>query len=209
MIKAIIFDFDGVIVDSYYATTNYFQKTLAHFHKRVPKDEEFKDLLGLKTKDILKNFIPDSDEEEFNKIFIYSKQQSVKAVPLITIIKDAREVIRELSRKYKLAIASSRGKQTINILLDKYKLRSFFEIVITREDTIKHKPNPESINKCLKFLKIEPNQAVYVGDMREDVQSAKNAKVISIFINAKQKNNFNADYTVSSIKQTGKLLDRI
>jgi len=152
MIKAVIFDFDGVIVDSYYATIHYFQKTLAHFHKRIPKEEEFKKLLGLKTKDILKNLIPDADMEEFNEIYEYSRQQSVRAVPLIVLIKGAREAIEELSKKYQLAIASSRGEQTINMLLDKYKLSSFFEIVITREDTIKHKPDPESINKCLKFL---------------------------------------------------------
>ena len=52
----------------------------------------------------------------------------------------------------------------------------------------------------------QSEEAVYIGDMEEDVLAAKAARVISIFIKGKGKENYNSDYTVNSISEIPKLL---
>lgn len=162
MIKAVIFDFDGVIIDSYEATIRYMQKTLRHFNKKIPKQKDFDKLLGLKTKDILKALLPNIKEKELDKIYEYSKKESFKAVSRIILINGAKDILKQLSNSYKLGVASSRGKRTLNILLDKFNLRSYFQSIISREDVTCHKPHPESIIKTLLQLGVKPEEAVYM-----------------------------------------------
>jgi len=207
MIKAVIFDFDGVIVDSYEATIFYMQKTLRHFNKKAPAKKDFDKFLGLKARDIIKGLLPNIEEKELEKMYEYSKEESVKAVPHIVLIDGARDVLEQLSNSYKLGVVSSRGKQTLDILLDKFNLRDYFKSVISREDVEHHKPHPESLLKALFQLKTKAEETVYIGDMEEDILAAKAASVVSIFIKRKGKGNYNADYTVKNITEIPKLLD--
>lgn len=209
MIKTVIFDFDGVIVDSYEATIYYMQKTLRHFNKKVPQKKDFDKLLGLKTKDILRALLPNIKEKELDKIYEYSKEESFKAVSRIILINGAKNILEQLANSYKLGVASSRGKRTIDALLDKFKLRFYFKSIISREDTTCHKPHPESILKTLSQLKMKAKEAVYVGDMEEDVLAAKAAGVISIFVKHKRKENYKADFSVKNITKIPKVLNEI
>lgn len=206
-IKAILIDFDGVIVDSYEATIYYFQKTLKHFGKRIPNKKEFDKLLGLKTSEMFKRLLKGESKEEVEKIYEYSKEESFKAIPKIKLIKNADKIIKQLASSYKLAVVSSRGERTLNILLDNFKLRKYFPVVISREDVVNHKPHPESINKALSKLGSKPGEAVYIGDMEEDVLAAKAAGVVSIFYKGKLKKDFGADYSIKNISQIPELTE--
>ena len=110
MIKAVIFDFDGVIVDSYEATIYYISKTIKHFNYPAPKKSDFKKLLGLKTRDIYQNLLPNLKDKEINKIHQHGKEESFKAVPKIILIDGVKETLKKLSKTYKLAVVSSRGE---------------------------------------------------------------------------------------------------
>lgn len=209
MIKTVLFDFDGVIVNSYDATIYYFQKTLADFGKRVPKKKEFEKLLGLKTHDMFKKLLVSESEEEITKIYEYSKKESIKAISRIKLINNADKVVKDLAFSYKLAIVSSRGEKGLNLLIDLYKLRKYFPVVISREDVAKHKPHPQSIKKALTKLKTGPENSVYIGDMEEDILAAKAAGVISIFVKGKKKEDYNADYSVKNVADIPKLIDSL
>ena len=58
----------------------------------------------------------------------------------------------------------------------------------------------------MKELKIKPFEAVYLGDMEEDILAAKRAEVISIFVKREGKDDYGSDYTVKNVIEIPRLL---
>lgn len=87
------------------------------------------------------------------------------------IMNNLEYVLKRL--KFRKAIVASKSKSSLKPELG--KIIRFFEVVVTREDTKKHKPNPEPLLLACKKLEIEPEEAIYVGDTIIDYQAAKNA----------------------------------
>lgn len=208
MIKAILFDFDGVLIDSRKATVEYFQETLRHFGYPVPKEEDFESLLGLKTIDITKKLLPGIPEKKILPVFEYSKKMSLKVVPKITLFPSAKETLEKLHSEYQIALVTSRGKRTVEILFERYQLAPYFEVVIDREDVKKHKPDPEGVNTALKRLNVSPDESIYIGDSKEDVEVARNAKIRCVLIPRSNKN-FGPDYQIKHLAELPKLLREI
>lgn len=205
-IKSIIFDFDGVIIDSYDATIHYIQKTIKQANQPVPNREDFNGLLGLKVRDIIQKVLPPNiPDEEIDIIYEQGKKNSIAAIPLIKLTNKADKVVAQLAKDYSLAIASSRSEKSLNILLDQYDIRLYFQSIISREDTTHHKPHPEPILKALKELGTKPNQAIYIGDMQEDILAAKTAKVTSILVTNKPTQTYDADFVIKNITEFNKL----
>jgi pyrophosphatase PpaX len=196
-LKAIFFDFDGVIVNSRQATIEYFQETLRHFKLPVPKDEDFNKLLGLKTIDIVKNLLPNLSEEEIAPIFKYSKKMSLQYVPKIELVPQAHQVLTNLNNQYSLALITSRGKKTVQVLLEQYDLSKYFKIVIDREDVTQHKPHPEGIHHAMEELDIKLGEVIFIGDAKQDIEAAHNAQMPCILISDSK--NTEADYNINKL----------
>ena len=113
-----------------------------------------------------------------------------------------RELLRRLKPHFGLAIATSRSN-TIGPVLEYFKLKEFFDIVISALDVKNFKPHPESIYKILSFFKITEKEALYVGDSQFDCEMAKRAKVK--FVAYKNKD-LEADYYVEHLLEIAKLL---
>lgn len=208
MIEAVLFDFDGVIVDSHRATIEYFQETLQHFGYPVPRAVDFEPLLGLKTIDITRSLLPGESEEQIATVFEFSKQKSLEAVPKITLFPSAKETLEILKAKYQLGLVTSRAKRTVEILFEKYKLTQYFGVVIDREDITKHKPDPEGVNIALKKLSVSSDKAVYIGDSKEDVETAHNANMRCILI-PRSDEDFKPDYQITTVSELPELLAKI
>ncbi len=208
MLQAILFDLDGVIVDSRKSTIQYFQETFRHFNLPVPKEEDFLPLLGLKTLDITKKLLPNLSEEKIHPIYKYSKKMSIKYASQITLIHGAIDVLQRLKVKYKLGILTNRSKNTVNILFRKYALYKLFDVVIDREDIIRHKPHPEGIFKAMKKLRVKPHETIYIGDSQVDVKAAKNARVRCVFVSL-SKDDYGADYHIATIQKLQTIIDAL
>jgi HAD superfamily hydrolase (TIGR01509 family) len=66
--------------------------------------------------------------------------------------------------------------------LERDGLLEYFEVVVTRRDVERFKPDPEGLLKCLDELGIDPADAAYVGDSRIDVQASLAAGVMSVAV---------------------------
>ncbi len=208
MLKAILFDFDGVVVDTYEHTIYCFQLTLKHYNKKVPNREDFQGLLGLTTFGIIKGLLPEESEDKLEEMLGYYKIVSDKNIRMITLFNGAKEVIQKLSRNYKLAIVSSRRTESVHKLLKLHQLHQYFLVIIAREDIHHHKPHPEGITIALSGLKVKPEESVYIGDTWVDVETAHNAGMPCILI-ANFENNFGADYHILKISELPELITQI
>jgi len=119
---------------------------------------------------------------------------------------DAAEVIAALrGRGAKLGIVTGSRRGSLD-LLDRAGLLERFDVVVTREDVARRKPDPEGLLTCASRLEIAPPDAVYVGDTPLDVEAAHAAGMAAIGVlggagDAELLTTAGADRVVSSLAQ--------
>ncbi|KAF3301363.1 HAD family hydrolase [Aerococcus urinaeequi] len=173
MYNYIIFDVDGTILDTEKAVLNSLQQTLKE-EGRQYKLGNLRFALGIPGKETLNRLnIPEVDR-------IHSKwaQLETEYSKDATLFPDLETVIDHLGkRKIKLGIVTSKTKQGMVDTFDPLGLSSYFEEMITADDTTKHKPHPEPLLSCMERLNAPPSKTIYIGDSIYDMQSAKAAGI--------------------------------
>lgn len=108
MIRAVIFDVDGVLIDSFEANLKFFQDLLDQAGYRSPTREEYEKMFHLTMERVIREVVGDQDEE-VKRVWLMGKNRKVRYPnELITTPNSMLEVIRELERRYRLAIVTSR-----------------------------------------------------------------------------------------------------
>lgn len=177
-IKAIIFDIDGVLIDSVKANAVFFERIFNALGVEYSQKEYVK--LNHKTMwDLIRYFSKEKSKVKLVQMFEFAKKYPYPH-EYIKIPKDARKALGILVKKYKLAVVTARVKVGVGPVLKRYGYLEYFKTAIAFEDFTKPKPHPESLLKAIKRLKIKPSEAIYVGDMRSDILCARAAKVKSI-----------------------------
>ncbi len=77
----------------------------------------------------------------------------------------------------KLALFTGKGIHTTTITLEEFGLKDYFDLVVTGNDVVDHKPSAEGIRKILKEFRLRPDEALMVGDAVADVKAAHEAGV--------------------------------
>lgn len=182
MIKAVIFDIDGVLLDSFTANLKFFQDLLKKGGHTPPTREKYLPLFHLSMWDVIKTFSGLSDDKEIEKIWDMGRSGVVKyPVHLIKTTKNVETTVEILSIEYTLAIVTSRVREGIYKIPSLAKLKIFFKLAVAFQDTENHKPDPEPLLFACKKLKINPNEAVYVGDTESDLIAGKAAGMKIIY----------------------------
>jgi pyrophosphatase PpaX len=93
---------------------------------------------------------------------------------------DVLERLRAEGRR--LGIVTAKRRETVELAFARLPLRDHFEVVVTSDDTVRHKPAPEPILFALDRLGADPAEAAYVGDSPFDVAAARAAGVRAIAV---------------------------
>lgn len=163
--KYIIFDFDGVIVDSFDAAYK-----ISKIPLNVNNKSEFRSLFnGSIARTIKTKLSPSGFKSFFNN---YNN-----AIPVMPIVPGIGEVIREISKKYPLAIISSTTSNSINNFLKSYKLEKYFTDVLGIDhDTSKE----EKIRSILKTYNLIAENCLMITDTVGDIEEAKRVGIKTI-----------------------------
>ncbi len=179
MIKAIIFDMDGVLIDSPKYVWKSFNIILGEEGVHVD-DKTIKKYLGKRLKDQLQMWkedfkIKDYDADEFSKrageleLGFYKKELNDLNV---------KNILVNLKKSgFKLALATSSSKWRADKILNILKIKDYFKVMITAEDVEKGKPNPEMFLKATEKLNVKSEECVVIEDVVNGIQAAKNAKI--------------------------------
>lgn len=182
MIKSVVFDIDGVLLDSFDSNLQFMSDVLEHFgYKRLSR-EEYQKVFHYTFRDVITEFSELTSSEEINKIVEYGLAiyHSKGYNSLMKMPENAGEMIISLSKKYSLGIVTSRVRKGVFIpQLLPYK--KYFQDYVCLEDTEKHKPDPEPLLLIAKKLAVHPNEAVYIGDAESDMLAAESAGMKRIF----------------------------
>jgi HAD superfamily hydrolase (TIGR01509 family) len=76
-----------------------------------------------------------------------------------------------------LAIFTGKGRRTTEITLNEFKLKPYFDIVVSGSDVEHHKPHPEGIRLVLSALRVRPDETIMVGDSLADIAASREAGV--------------------------------
>lgn len=93
------------------------------------------------------------------------------------LLSGAREVLRELYRRFDLGLVTSGSRARVRKQLREFAFRQYFHACICSEDAPRKKPHPAPLQLALKRMRVQPDECVYVGDAPEDVEMARRAGV--------------------------------
>ncbi|MBM4122118.1 MAG: HAD family phosphatase [Nitrospira sp.] len=157
MLRAIIFDFDGVVADNEPIHCAMFQRVLGEIGLFMSKEEYYADYLGYDDKGCFAAFLTAHDRP-FSQATI-DELVARKALAYLDHIKQhlvicpgIRELVREAAGQYRLAIASGALRHEIEFVLEQAGIRKEFEHVTSAEDITRGKPDPESYLHALAGL---------------------------------------------------------
>lgn len=178
MLKAFIFDMDGVIIDSEPIHFDVDVQTMKHFGKAITK-EELEKFVGMTNPEMWK-VIKEDYQLQQTVAEIIEHQLSSKITLLQGIQIEPIEGIRDLLTSLKnnqipIGIASSSPRIFIEEVLKKFDLSSYFDCVVSGEEVNQGKPAPDVYMEAASLLGVDPKDCVVVEDAKHGVAAAKAA----------------------------------
>lgn len=201
-IKLVIFDFDGVLADSFNTFYPLIRDAMNYADLSLTPDQ-YRDLFIGNVHQGFKDFINNKKRylafSKFRKTnydkYYYDGNDKVKLFP------GTLEFLRKIGKRYILTVASSSKKDNIKNLLEKNRVEKLFSIILANTATSKE----NLINEILAKFKLKPEKAVMITDTAGDIKVAKKLglKTIAVtwgFHSAKTLRSEKPDYLAKSFK---------
>ncbi len=176
MIKALVFDLGGTLVDDREMIYKINSEIIMQFGKTPLPREEYDRLFTSNWPEIYRRHGVEADFKTLIAIFM-EKLLSKEFLSMINIYAGTHEFLQISSKKMKLAINTSYRKDEILAILNQVKLNDeiFTKIVGHPEDIGKLKPHPESLLNIAKHLNMDPSECLMIGDTSADILCGKNS----------------------------------
>ena len=179
MVKLVIFDLDGVLIDSKEYHYEALNLALGDDYK-ISKEEHIRNYDGLPTSEKLKLLSETKglSPSKFDQIW-KDKQENTLNIFKNSISKDYElmNYFQQLAdENYKIAVASNSIRNTVKIILLRLGILEFVDIYVSNEDIVRNKPYPEMYWKCMIALGALPDQTVIVEDSVVGIQGALDSK---------------------------------
>lgn len=207
--KAIIFDMDGVLVDSMPCHAEAWKQAFASAGISVDKREiyELEGSNHMQTVDIIfrrAGRVPtDKDIKEISsrKIEIFNRIEKV------TPFDGMKELVAELAPVYRLAVVSGSNRKTVHDLMNNF-FPGAFQVIITGDDVQKSKPDPEPYLMAVEKLGVPGSECIVIENAPLGIRSAKKAglRCIAVVAYLGRENLEEADVIVESHRELERAL---
>lgn len=185
MLKAVIFDMDGTILDTIKDIAGAVNYILEKYEKPVRTVDEVKSFVGNGLRRTLELSLGDMENKDefidsiFTEFTEYYKVHSSDNTKPYDGIVDAIRILKE--KGYKTAVVSNKRQEAVEELCVKF-YEGLFDIAIGEQDGLKRKPDPAMVNKALDYLGVTKEEAVYIGDSEVDIKTAVNSGLKGIYV---------------------------
>lgn len=172
--QAVLFDVDGVLLDSAAANVAFYQELFRQAGLPVPGVSDLQAQNHLSVPAMIRQTHPELSDEELARIVALADTITA-GYDHLRLPPDALTVIQVLAEQYRLGIVTNRSRAGVEELWTFSGLGKYFSAAAAYEDTVNHKPDPEPVRFVLSHLQIEPAQAVFIGDALTDLGAAQAA----------------------------------
>ena len=180
MIKVVIFDLDGTLIDTNDLIIDAFYHVINELLGRSPTEEELNYVYG-KTLDEQMEFF--SVEESHKLVEAYKSFYRAHMDERTHLFEGIKDLLDELAKiDIKMATVTNKGSRGVRHAFDKFGIGKYFDATISADDVSNGKPDPEGIFAVLDKLGVEAGEALFVGDSLNDISAAKKAGVLSVLV---------------------------
>lgn len=186
MVQGIIFDFDGILVDSESINIGAAVKTFQDVVYPLTQ-EEIQYIPGKSSVDFIPNFCQARGIHhslEHKRIYeINKKNYRMFWYDNISMFPETKKTIETLHARGKvLAIATTNSKENIEFFFRKFGMRDLFSVIITGEDVVKRKPDPEIYLLAIEKLHLPKAEVIAIEDTGVGLRSARDAGLRCVVI---------------------------
>ena len=178
---SILLDASGTIIDDLRTTYLIVCEILRHYGRPDIPITEFQETFRLPFWKIFRYLgIEDVPVAEFARMYdelFSSYEDNVSIFGEVRAFLDACSAL-----DITVGIASQTPRKQIESLLSRFKIRHYFQAVVSLEDSAEQKPAPLPLLIAAEQMRARQNSLIYIGDMAEDVLSAKNARIPGVAI---------------------------
>ncbi len=208
--RAIIFDLDGVLVDTGPYHIEAFKKVLS---KKNITFNNYSKYAGMSTSNLLKSFFKDKkipyDDNVIEELKKEKQDHVLKLMKNIKPVPSAEKYLKLLrEKKYKLVVATSASRNRAKFILKKTNLLNYFEFILSEEDVENNKPSPDIYLEAIKKLGVPPEEAIVIEDSLNGIKAAKSAKiqVIAVTTTHPTEELLSADFIIGGFEELYKSL---
>jgi HAD superfamily hydrolase (TIGR01509 family) len=185
-IEAMLFDFEGTLVDFQWKLSEAVEEVLETlreigFAKDRIRSRKYSTLLS-EAMQMAAEFglQPDQVRERIGDVY---DRYDEDALTRWALRPGAKDFLHAIKRKgIHAALVSNVGGKTLSKALKKLGLEGFFEIALSRNDVLNLKPSPDGINLALERMGVSRDSSIFIGDSLDDVNAARNAGLRVIII---------------------------
>ena len=176
MIKAVLFDMDGVLIEAkdwHYESLN---RALEHFGMPISRHEHETIYDGLPTKKKLEMLSQDKGLPRSLHEFINNLKQQYTVELVHTCCRPRflqEQALSELKRNgYKLAVCSNSIRATVELMMEKAALTPYLDLMLSNQDVAKSKPAPDIYLKAMELFGLSPQECLVVEDNENGIKAA-------------------------------------
>lgn len=172
-IDAVLFDFDGTLCDTIPLIVESYQYMYKQFNKREHSPEEIIAGIGLPLEVVIGREYPEEMPQMLKCYLEYNESITETHFGIFLGIVPMLEKLKSMN--IPMGIVTAKRYENLTKALKISDFEQYFQCIVTKFDTEKHKPNPDPLLFGMKKLGLEePHKVLYVGDAVFDVQAAKN-----------------------------------
>jgi beta-phosphoglucomutase len=201
---AVIFDLDGVLVDTGWAHLQAWQDLAAR--ERFEMTERFfKNTFGMQNYQIIPMLLPGISAQELKRMSDWKEQRYRDIIAeRLTPADGVVELLNTLKRTgFRLAVGSSAPRANLELMLKGARLTDYFDACVSGEDVAAGKPDPATFLKAAERLSITPRRCAIVEDAVQGVQAGKAAgmAVVAVTSTRDRRDLAAADLVVDSLTE--------
>jgi len=182
MIKAVIFDLDGTLLDTLEDIAISCNHVLKHYNKTPLHVEEYKSYVGQGAAQLFRDLLPAlTSSEQKEALALFEKHYAKQFDKNTKMYENINKMLTFFQvRGIKMAVLSNKPNSFTKKCVMKYLRNWKFDAVYGIRDGIPRKPDPSGAIEILKELHVDPSECLFVGDMKIDMITANSTNITPI-----------------------------